>query len=131
MIMRNLATAVIVATVLTSSQWTAHADPYPRAPAYATALDPTTTTIKPFLTVGDSLPLSHGTGKYLVVGIPDGLGLYRKGEHVILLRDMATRTYEEYLRTPEDEHRVWYVGATRTKEQLTIVAPRSRNQYEL
>jgi hypothetical protein len=85
MIMRNLATALIAATVLTSSQWTAHADPYPRAPAYATALDPTTTTIKPFLTVGDSLPLSHGTGKYLVVGIPDGLGLYRKGEHVILL----------------------------------------------
>ena len=54
-----------------------------------------------------------------------------QAEHVILLRDMASRTHQEYLENPEDEHRVWYVGVTRTLEHLTIVAPRSNKQYEV
>lgn len=54
-----------------------------------------------------------------------------QGQHVILLRDMADRTYREYIANPEDEHRVWFVGVTRTLEHLTIVAPRGNRQYEL
>jgi superfamily I DNA/RNA helicase len=54
-----------------------------------------------------------------------------QGEHVIILTDMADRTYREYLENPEDEHRVWFVGVTRTLERLTIVAPRSNKCYEL
>ena len=53
-----------------------------------------------------------------------------QGEHVVILRDMASRTYEEMDRTPEDEHRVWYVALSRVREHLTIVAPRTRQQYE-
>lgn len=54
-----------------------------------------------------------------------------EADHVILLRDIATRTYDEMLDSPEDEARVWYVAVTRAINQLTIVAPRSRQQYEL
>ncbi len=54
-----------------------------------------------------------------------------QGEHVIICRDMASRTHQEYLANPEDEHRVWFVGVTRTLDHLTIVAPRSNKQYEV
>jgi DNA helicase-2/ATP-dependent DNA helicase PcrA len=54
-----------------------------------------------------------------------------QGEHVILLTDMAQRTYEEYRNHPEDEDRVWYVGATRTLEKLTIVAPKTNRSYDI
>jgi superfamily I DNA/RNA helicase len=50
---------------------------------------------------------------------------------VVLLRDMATRTYEEMDRSPEDEHRVWYVALSRVRDRLTIVAPKTRQQYEV
>jgi DNA helicase-2/ATP-dependent DNA helicase PcrA len=51
--------------------------------------------------------------------------------HVVLFRDMASRTYAEMDRSPEDEHRVWYVAATRVREKLTIVAPKTRQQYDI
>jgi superfamily I DNA/RNA helicase len=54
-----------------------------------------------------------------------------QGEHVILLRDMASRTYQEFVDNPEDEHRVWYVGVTRALERLTIVAPKTNRQYDV
>lgn len=52
-----------------------------------------------------------------------------ESDHVILLRDMASRTFQEMRNLPEDEARVWYVGTTRTKAKLTIVAPRTNMQY--
>lgn len=54
-----------------------------------------------------------------------------QSQHVVLLREMADRTFREYQQNPEDEHRVWHVGVTRTQEHLTIVAPRSNRQYDL
>lgn len=54
-----------------------------------------------------------------------------QADHVIVLRDMASRTYGEMRANPEDEHRVQYVGATRTRQRLTIVAPTSRMSYDL
>jgi len=54
-----------------------------------------------------------------------------QGEHVILVPDMASRTYQEYLDNPEDEHRVWYVAASRVLNELTIVAPSSQRHYPI
>ena len=54
-----------------------------------------------------------------------------EAEHVVLLRDMAQRTWQEFRQQPEDEARVWYVAATRAKQQLSIVAPSSRMSYDV
>lgn len=54
-----------------------------------------------------------------------------EADHVVLLPDMARRTHEEMLRWPEDEARVWYVGATRSRRRLTITKPRDRLHYEI
>lgn len=50
---------------------------------------------------------------------------------VILLTDMAERTFKEYKAMPEDEARVWYVAATRAKEELHVVAPRTTRFYQI
>lgn len=52
-----------------------------------------------------------------------------EADHVVLLTDMARRTHEEMGRRPEDEARVWYVGATRARERLTLVAPQTARSY--
>ena len=44
-----------------------------------------------------------------------------EADHVILMTEMARRTYKEMEENPEDEARVWYVGVTRAKKQLTLV----------
>lgn len=44
-----------------------------------------------------------------------------EARHVILMKEMAGRTWGEFKQNPEDEARVFYVGATRAKEKLTIV----------
>jgi superfamily I DNA/RNA helicase len=44
-----------------------------------------------------------------------------QAKHVILLREMAHRTYREMEKNRDDERRVWYVAATRAIERLTIV----------
>ena len=50
---------------------------------------------------------------------------------VVLATDMAPRTYEEQFADPDSEARVFYVGATRAKEELVVLAPRSQRFYEL
>lgn len=54
-----------------------------------------------------------------------------EARQVVLLTDMATRTYQESLRSPEDEARVWYVGATRARESLHIVSPQTTRFYKM
>lgn len=54
-----------------------------------------------------------------------------EADHVVLLPDMARRTHEEMLRLPEDEARVWYVAATRSRGRLTITQPRDRLHYDI
>lgn len=54
-----------------------------------------------------------------------------QADHVIVLRDMATRTHAEMRDNPEDEHRVQFVAASRTKEEMTIVEPTGRTSYDL
>jgi hypothetical protein len=44
-----------------------------------------------------------------------------QADHVVLMKEMAVRTWNEMDIRPEDEMRCWYVGVTRAKEKLTLV----------
>ena len=54
-----------------------------------------------------------------------------EAESVVILTDMAARTHLEAQRFPEDESRVWYVAATRAKEELHIVAPCTPRSFDI
>ena len=47
-----------------------------------------------------------------------------EADNVILLTDLSKQTLREYERVPDDVNRLFYVGATRTKEHLHIVEPK-------
>jgi DNA helicase-2/ATP-dependent DNA helicase PcrA len=49
-----------------------------------------------------------------------------EADHVVLMLEMASRTQREMSHAPDDERRVWYVAATRAREQLTIVRSKTR-----
>jgi DNA helicase-2/ATP-dependent DNA helicase PcrA len=48
-----------------------------------------------------------------------------EADHVLLCTDMSYRTYSAMRKDPDNEARVWYVGATRARTMLHIVAPTS------
>lgn len=54
-------------------------------------------------------------------------------ERVVLLTDMAPRTHAEMATgiDPDSEHRVFYVGATRAKDELVVVRPRTNLSYQI
>lgn len=52
-----------------------------------------------------------------------------EADHVVLLSDMAYRSFQEYEKSPDDERRVAYVGVTRAKEKLTIVESQSKTYF--
>jgi hypothetical protein len=54
-----------------------------------------------------------------------------EADQVVLITDMAWRTKKDGEQFPDDEARVWYVAATRARQQLTIVAPQTRHHYFL
>ena len=47
-----------------------------------------------------------------------------ESENVVLLTDLTKTTLDTYEKNPDDENRLFYVGATRTKENLHIIAPK-------
>jgi DNA helicase-2/ATP-dependent DNA helicase PcrA len=54
-----------------------------------------------------------------------------EADHVVLMTEIAARTAREREANPDDEARVWYVGATRAREKLTIVDTVAKNRYEI
>jgi DNA helicase-2/ATP-dependent DNA helicase PcrA len=52
-------------------------------------------------------------------------------ENVVLLTDVANKTYEELYKTPDNECRAFYVGVTRTKENLHIIQGRTRKEFKV
>ena len=47
-----------------------------------------------------------------------------EAENVVLLTDLTENTMRSYEKNPDDENRLFYVGATRTKENLHIIEPK-------
>lgn len=54
-----------------------------------------------------------------------------EAEHVVLLSDIAYSTWDAQHINADAEHRVWYVAATRAKESLNIILPRTRYNYNI
>lgn len=52
-------------------------------------------------------------------------------DHTLLLCDMSSKTLRSYRANADSEHRVFYVGATRARESLHIIAPQSQLYYPL
>lgn len=53
-----------------------------------------------------------------------------EADNVLLLTDVAKRTYDEYKKRPDGETRVFYVGVTRTKKNLHVVLPTTSMAFE-
>ena len=47
-----------------------------------------------------------------------------EAENVVLLTDLSNNTQKSMDRFPDDENRLFYVGATRTKDHLHIIRPK-------
>lgn len=54
-----------------------------------------------------------------------------QADHVALFMDQSRRTWEEGRRQPDEEHRVWYVGATRAREALHVISGKTQYTYPL
>lgn len=54
-----------------------------------------------------------------------------EADFVALFTEQSRRTWDEAQKEPDDEHRVWYVGATRAREELHIVGGASRYAYSV
>jgi len=54
-----------------------------------------------------------------------------EADNVLLLTDLSPKTYAGYQHNQDDEARVFYVAATRTKQNLHIVMPRTGRYFEL
>ena len=53
-----------------------------------------------------------------------------EADNVLVLPDMAYKTFSEYELSPQDEHRVFFVAASRAKHTLVLVEPRSSYFYQ-
>jgi DNA helicase-2/ATP-dependent DNA helicase PcrA len=54
-----------------------------------------------------------------------------EAENVLLLTDLSPKTYSAYQHNQDDEARVFYVAATRAKNNLNIVMPRTGRYFDL
>lgn len=52
-------------------------------------------------------------------------------ENVVVLSDMSYKSFEQFQQDPDDEIRVFYVAATRAKENLYIMDAQSQNAFDL
>ena len=54
-----------------------------------------------------------------------------EADHVLLMTDIAPRTYREMHSLPDDEIRVFYVAITRAKNSLHIVQPNTNMYFDI
>ena len=54
-----------------------------------------------------------------------------EADHVLIMTDIAPRTYREMHALPDDEIRVFYVAVTRAKKSLHIVQPNTNMAFDL
>jgi len=54
-----------------------------------------------------------------------------EADHVCLMTDMTTAVYSNFLKNRNAEHRVFFVGASRARHSLRIMAPRTTKHYQL
>ena len=52
-------------------------------------------------------------------------------DNVLLTTDMNIKTYSAYQKDSDDEKRVFYVGATRAKEELHVLLPQTTMHFRL
>jgi superfamily I DNA/RNA helicase len=52
-----------------------------------------------------------------------------EASNVLLMTDISSRTARSFQDKPDHEHRVFYVGVTRARESLELIAPQSFNSY--
>lgn len=53
-----------------------------------------------------------------------------EADHVVLMVDMAGKSFKEYRLRPDDETRVFYVGITRARKHLHIVLPQTSMYFK-
>ena len=54
-----------------------------------------------------------------------------EADNVLLTTDMSRRCWENMIEDPDPELRVWYVGITRTRNEINLLRPRTRYNFEL
>lgn len=54
-----------------------------------------------------------------------------EADNVVVLPNMTQRTWDDFERVPDDEHRTFYVAATRAKTRLFLASPTSPRSYSL
>ena len=54
-----------------------------------------------------------------------------EADNVLLITDLARRTYDCYAEDEDAEHRVFYVGATRARKNLFVMQPTTERYYDI
>ncbi len=54
-----------------------------------------------------------------------------EADNVLILTDVAYKSYQQLSISPDDEHRCFYVGITRAKQKLFIVMPTTNLHYSI
>lgn len=55
----------------------------------------------------------------------------KEADNVMIMTDISARTERSFQADPDNEHRVFYVGVTRARETLHIIAPQSASCYTI
>ena len=51
-------------------------------------------------------------------------------DNVVLFTDLSTNTQKNFERNPDDENRLFYVGATRAKNHLHVIRPKNPDRKD-
>ena len=73
--------------------------------------------------------LSSGDARITISTIHGSKG--GEADNVLLITDISPKTYDGYQENQDDELRVFYVAATRTKKHLHIITPRTQRYFDL